>query len=162
MKDRIWRTARGIRSFGSFHGYMLTSAFGASIAASMATLNGCPGMSSGRISTGVLHVRTGRQQIRAIVTGLQESRATSKAKGTPTVALYHVISNTAIEVVSASQGRHHSYWQTVRVGANNQITIGAIGKRPLSSSRNGRIQHRRRDERQHERLQHATSKRQYY
>ena len=32
-KERIWRTARGIRSFGSFHGNMLTSAFGASIAA---------------------------------------------------------------------------------------------------------------------------------
>src|SRR5262245_63318084 len=35
--ERMWRTARGIRSFGSFHGNMLTSAFGASIAASMAT-----------------------------------------------------------------------------------------------------------------------------
>jgi hypothetical protein len=36
---------------GSFHGNMLTSAFGASIAASMATAYGCAGMSSGRIST---------------------------------------------------------------------------------------------------------------
>ena len=36
-KDRIWRTANGIRSLGSFQGNMLTSAFGASIAASMAT-----------------------------------------------------------------------------------------------------------------------------
>ena len=35
--ERIWRTARGIRSLGSFHGNMLTSAFGASIAHSMAT-----------------------------------------------------------------------------------------------------------------------------
>ena len=74
------------------------------------------------------NVRKGRQQIRAIVTGLQESRAASKAKGTPTAALYHVISNTAIEIVSASQGRHHSYWQTIRVGANNQIIVGAIGR----------------------------------
>ena len=50
--------ASGIRSFGSFHGNTLTSAFGASIAASIATLYGCAGMSSGRISTGVRHWRT--------------------------------------------------------------------------------------------------------
>src|SRR6185436_1806565 len=56
--ERIWRTARGIRSFGSFHGNMLTSAFGASIAASMATAYGCAGISSGRMSTGVWHART--------------------------------------------------------------------------------------------------------
>src|SRR4051812_6237705 len=56
--DRIWRTASGIRSFGSFHGNMLTSAFGASIADSIATLYGCAGMSSGRISTGVWQLRT--------------------------------------------------------------------------------------------------------
>ncbi len=36
-KEWICRTASGIRSFGSFHGNMLTSAFGASIAASIAT-----------------------------------------------------------------------------------------------------------------------------
>jgi hypothetical protein len=36
-KERICRTVSGIRSFGSFHGNMLTSAFGASIAASIAT-----------------------------------------------------------------------------------------------------------------------------
>ena len=35
--DRICRTASGMRSFGSFHGNMLTSAFGASIADSIAT-----------------------------------------------------------------------------------------------------------------------------
>src|SRR3954466_2829073 len=56
--DRIWRTASGMRSFGSFHGNMLTSAFGASMADSIATAYGCWGISSGRISTGVLHWRT--------------------------------------------------------------------------------------------------------
>jgi uncharacterized protein (TIGR02246 family) len=74
------------------------------------------------------NVRKGRQQIRAIVTGLQESRATNKANGTPTSALVHVISNTSIEIVTGTEARHHSYWQTVRVGANNQITVGAIGR----------------------------------
>src|SRR5207237_1486691 len=57
-KERIWRTAIGIRSLGSFHGYMLTSAFGASIAHSMATAYGCAGTSSGMISTGVWQFRT--------------------------------------------------------------------------------------------------------
>src|SRR5882762_10175884 len=37
---------------------MLTSAFGASIAASMATAYGCAGISSGRIRTGVWQLRT--------------------------------------------------------------------------------------------------------
>src|SRR6202048_4232237 len=57
-KERICRPASGIRSLGSFQGNMLTSALGASIAASMATLYGCAGMSSGRISTGVWQLRT--------------------------------------------------------------------------------------------------------
>src|SRR6516225_9252176 len=57
-KERIWRTASGIRSFGSFHGNILTSALGASIAASMATAYGCAGISSGRINTGVWQLRT--------------------------------------------------------------------------------------------------------
>ena len=43
---------------GSFHGNMLTSALGASIAASMAAAYGCARLSSGRMSTGVWHVRT--------------------------------------------------------------------------------------------------------
>ena len=42
-KEWIWRTARGIRSLGSFQGNMLTSAFGASIALSMATAYGWAG-----------------------------------------------------------------------------------------------------------------------
>ena len=57
-KERICRTARGIRSFGSFHGNMLTSAFGESIAASIATAYGWAGISSGKISTGVWQLRT--------------------------------------------------------------------------------------------------------
>ena len=42
---------------------MLCSAFGASIAHSMATANECPGVSSGRTSTGVWHVRSGVSQL---------------------------------------------------------------------------------------------------
>ncbi len=74
------------------------------------------------------NVRKGRQQIREIVTGLQRSRDESKAKGTASPALYHVISNTAIEILNNDEARHRSYWQTVRVGPNNQVTVGAIGQ----------------------------------
>src|SRR5438132_8924711 len=58
MKELIWRTARGIRSLGSFQGKMLTSAFGASIAHSMATAYGCAGTSSGRTRIGFWQLRT--------------------------------------------------------------------------------------------------------
>ena len=74
------------------------------------------------------NVRKGRQEIREIVTGLQRTRDESKAKGTPSAALYHVISNTAIEIMNNEEARHRSYWQTVRVGPNNQVTVGAIGQ----------------------------------
>src|SRR4030095_3339334 len=47
-----------MRSLGSFHGNMLTSDFGASIAHSIATSYGCAGTSSGRIRTGAWQLRT--------------------------------------------------------------------------------------------------------
>jgi uncharacterized protein (TIGR02246 family) len=74
------------------------------------------------------NIRKGRQQIREIVTGLQRSRDENKAKGTSSPALYHVISNTTIEILNNDEARHRSYWQTVRVGPNNQVTVGAIGQ----------------------------------
>jgi uncharacterized protein (TIGR02246 family) len=74
------------------------------------------------------NVRRGRPQIREIITGIQRSRDENKAQGTPSPALYHVISNTTIEILNNEEARHRSYWQTVRVGPNNQITVGAIGQ----------------------------------
>ena len=74
------------------------------------------------------NVRKGRQQIREIVTGLQRTRDENKAKGISAPALYHVISNTSIEILKNDEARHRSYWQTVRVGPNNQVTVGAIGQ----------------------------------
>lgn len=74
------------------------------------------------------NVRKGRQQIREIVTGLLRTRDENNAKGISSPTLYHVISNTAIEIVNNEEAHHRSYWQTVRVGPNNQVTVGAIGK----------------------------------
>ena len=50
MNECICRTASGILSTGSFHGNMLTSALGASMAASIAITYGCGGESSGMMS----------------------------------------------------------------------------------------------------------------
>jgi hypothetical protein len=55
------------------------------------------------------NVKKGRQQIREIVTGLQRSRDENKAKGTPSPALYHVISNTTIEILKNEDARHRSF-----------------------------------------------------
>jgi uncharacterized protein (TIGR02246 family) len=66
----------------------------------------------------------GRSEIRKIVTGLQQSNA---AAGVGRPALYHVLSNTEIEVTAADQARHQSYWQTVRV-EGGAVTVGAMGR----------------------------------
>jgi uncharacterized protein (TIGR02246 family) len=70
----------------------------------------------------------GRGEIVKVVTGLKESRAAAEAEGRTQASLYHTMSNTAIEIVDADQARHASYWQTVRVGPDNVITVGAMGR----------------------------------
>ena len=65
---------------GSFHGNMLTSDFGASIAASMATAYGCAGMSSGRA----------RGPIRAVAGG-PESEKGSSVNPRPANAGYRLV-----------------------------------------------------------------------
>jgi uncharacterized protein (TIGR02246 family) len=70
----------------------------------------------------------GRGEIVKIVTGLQASRAAAQAEGRSQAALYHVLSNTAIEVSSADEARHDSYWHTVRIGPDNAVTVGAMGR----------------------------------
>src|SRR5262249_61788093 len=54
----MWRTASGILSLVSFHGYRLTCAFGARCTVSIATAYGCPGTSSGNTKIGVWQLRT--------------------------------------------------------------------------------------------------------
>ena len=66
----------------------------------------------------------GRQQIRGIVTGIQEQRA-----GQPADAprMYHALSNTYIELVSPTEARHRSYWQTITGPASGPFNVGAMG-----------------------------------
>jgi uncharacterized protein (TIGR02246 family) len=70
----------------------------------------------------------GRSEIVKVVTGLQASRATADAEGRAQARLYHTLSNTEIELLGADEARHQSYWQTVRVGPDNVITVGAMGR----------------------------------
>ena len=71
-------------------------------------------------------VRHGRDEIRAIIEGLQQSRA-ARDPDTPARELYHVVVNSEIEIESPSAAHHRAYWQTISVGPDGAITIGAMG-----------------------------------
>jgi 3-phenylpropionate/cinnamic acid dioxygenase small subunit len=73
-------------------------------------------------------VHRGRAEIRKIVTDLKESRARNDAAGKPSPSLYHVMSNTSIEIVDATHARHQSYAQTVRAAENGQFIVGFMGR----------------------------------
>jgi len=76
--------------------------------------------------TGTVH--RGRDAIRKIVTDLQESRARNEAAGTPSPALYHVMSNTSIQILDETNARHQSYAQTVRAADDGRFIIGFMGR----------------------------------
>jgi len=78
----------------------------------------CPGAASRRQA----------RAIRKIVTDLQESRARNDASGKPTPRLYHVMSNSSIEILDPSHARHRSYAQTVRLADNGQFVVGFMGR----------------------------------
>jgi uncharacterized protein (TIGR02246 family) len=75
---------------------------------------------------GVVH--RGRAAIRKIVTDLQESRTRNQASGTASPSLYHVMANTSIEVIDATNARHQSYAQTVRAAEGGQFIVGFMGR----------------------------------
>jgi 3-phenylpropionate/cinnamic acid dioxygenase small subunit len=73
-------------------------------------------------------VYKGRAAIRKIVTDLQASRARNDAEGKPSPRLYHVMSNSSIEILDATHARHQSYAQTVRLADNGQFVVGFMGR----------------------------------
>jgi uncharacterized protein (TIGR02246 family) len=73
-------------------------------------------------------VYQGRAAIRKIVTDLQASRARNQAAGTPLAQLYHVVSNSSIEILDATNARHQSYAQTVRLADSGQFVAGFMGR----------------------------------
>ena len=69
-------------------------------------------------------VYKGRATIRKIVTDLKDSRARNDAEGKPSPKLYHVMSNSSVEIVDATHARHQSYAQTVRAaGSTNDTSL---------------------------------------
>jgi len=73
-------------------------------------------------------VYRGRAAIRKIVTDLQASRARAEAEGRTPAALYHVMSNSSIELVDEDEARHTSYAQTVRAAEDGQFIVGFMGR----------------------------------
>lgn len=74
------------------------------------------------------NVYTGRAAIRKVVTDLQATRARNEAAGTPSPRLYHVMANSSIEILDATNARHQSYAQTVRAADNGQFIVGFMGR----------------------------------
>jgi uncharacterized protein (TIGR02246 family) len=73
-------------------------------------------------------VYEGRAAIRKIVTDLKASRDRNEAAGTASAALYHVMSNTSIEIIDEDEARHTSYAQTVRAAEGGQFIVGFMGR----------------------------------
>lgn len=74
------------------------------------------------------NVYKGRAAIRKIVTDLQASRARNDSAGTPSPRLYHVMANSSIEILDATNARHQSYAQTVRLADSGQFVVGFMGR----------------------------------
>jgi uncharacterized protein (TIGR02246 family) len=70
----------------------------------------------------------GRAAIRKIVTDLEASRVRNEAEGKPSPHLYHVMANSTIEILDATNARHRSYAQTVRAAENGQFIVGFMGR----------------------------------
>lgn len=70
----------------------------------------------------------GRAEVRKLVTDLEASRVRNEAEGRPTPRLYHVMSNSSIEILDATNARHKAYAQTVRAADNGQIVVGFMGR----------------------------------
>ena len=74
------------------------------------------------------NVYEGREAIMGIITGLQSANARAIEAGTEPAALYHVMSNTSIEILSDNKAKHISYAQTVRAAEDGQFVVGFMGR----------------------------------
>src|SRR4029434_9394278 len=73
-------------------------------------------------------ISKGHAAIRKIVTDLIKRRDDSKAQGSPTANLYHMISNVRITFPKADEAVHQSYWQTVRRDKDGRMIAAAMGR----------------------------------
>ncbi len=73
-------------------------------------------------------ISKGHDEIRKIVTGMIQYQKDNKAKGLPTVRLYHVISNVRITFPKPAEALHQSYWQTVIRDKDGKMLPAAMGR----------------------------------
>jgi hypothetical protein len=73
-------------------------------------------------------VKTGHAELRAIITGLKQSREATIAAGRPPLDLYHSVLNSSIRFITADEAIHESYWQTLRRTDENFMRIGGMGR----------------------------------
>ena len=69
----------------------------------------------------------GREQIRGVVTGLQQRRAARPASEGPAPKSYHAITNTFVEFVNDHEANHRSYWQTLSGASSGPFNVGGMG-----------------------------------
>lgn len=73
-------------------------------------------------------VRKGRDEIRSIITGLQESRAEREAAGTATPSLmHHVMTNATLDIVSEHEAHHYAYWMTILGNSDSEYRVASMG-----------------------------------
>ncbi|MBF8270822.1 MAG: hypothetical protein HW386_2531 [Gammaproteobacteria bacterium] len=73
----------------------------------------------------------GRAALRQMIEGLRKDRADREAKGEPkSPPMYHMITNSYIELIDADHARYHSYWMTVfgAVGQDTPPRVAAAGR----------------------------------
>lgn len=73
----------------------------------------------------------GREALRQMIVGLQESRAERLEQGgAPTPPMHHIITNSRVEFIDEDHARYHSYWMTVfgTNEANETPRVAAVGR----------------------------------
>lgn len=72
--------------------------------------------------------RTGSDQIKDVIVGLQKSRAERQAAGTPVPTLmHHVMTNETLEIVSPDEAHHYAYWMTILGDADGKFRVAGMG-----------------------------------
>ena len=82
----------------------------------------------GQFGTGPTATK-GTAALKKMIDGLKTTRAEREKNGETQPAMYHIETNTYIELLGKDRARHHSYWMTVfgAVGRGGQPRVAAAG-----------------------------------
>jgi len=83
----------------------------------------------GQFGTGE-RAEKGRDALRKMVADLKKNRAEREAKGEQTAPMYHVITNSNVEVVDKDHARYYAYWMTMfaSTGKDTPPRVAAVGR----------------------------------